>query len=487
MTRLAIVKTILVWLVCSVMLSASYSASTSGSQLGSLRISKHRDKTRIVIHIKQNPQFNVFVLSQPDRLVLDLKNIAQPKQWSIQRSLKSAVKAVRHAVHDGDLRVVFDLNDAIKPHSFVLNPDKLHKNYRLVIDVYASNVTIPASAKPAVSNNVKVVKPSQPKAFANLKLTDNVTASQINPTVKDEKAKQISLSQAPKQRNVIVVIDPGHGGKDPGAIGRRGTKEKNVVLAISKYLKREIDQQPGMQAVLTRSGDYYISLRQRLNLARRYKADIFVAIHADAFKNARSQGSSIYALSERGASSEAARWLAAKENYSELGEVQLSNKSNLLRSVLISLSQTATIRSSLKLGSAILHELDDFTKLHHDEVEQAPFVVLKSPDIPSILIETGFISNLSEEARLSNSSYQRKLASSITQGIQKYFQQYPPKNSWFANPPSFSSKRYTIKSGDNLKLIARQFNISVVALKKANKLKGENPVIYPGQQLTIPN
>ena len=236
----------------------------------------------------------------------------------------------------------------------------------------------------------------------------------------------------------MIVIDPGHGGKDPGAVGRRKTKEKKVVLSIAKYLKSYLNARPGYKAILTRKGDYYISLRQRLRIARKNKADLFVAIHADAFKHSRANGASVFALSERGASSEAARWLARKENYSELGGIDLDDKGNLLRSVLIDLSQTATIGASLELGDAILKEMGHFAKLHKGRVEQARFVVLKSPDIPSILVETGFLSNYTEERRLRTSKYQKKMAYAIMKGIDKYFRRRPPEDfQW----PNRSTKR----------------------------------------------
>jgi N-acetylmuramoyl-L-alanine amidase len=233
-------------------------------------------------------------------------------------------------------------------------------------------------------------------------------------------------------RKVVVVIDPGHGGKDPGASGPRGSKEKNVVLAISQDLYTDINATAGMRAVMTRDGDYYLTLRQRLQKARDADADIFIAVHADAYQNAQSRGASVYALSLKGASSEAARWLAAKENYSELGGVDLSDKNDMLRSVLIDLSQTATISASLKLGDDILAQMGLFTALHHVAVEQARFVVLKSPDIPSVLVETGFLSNNTEELKLRDAQYQQKVAKAILKGVIAYFYQQPPEGTWIA-------------------------------------------------------
>lgn len=231
----------------------------------------------------------------------------------------------------------------------------------------------------------------------------------------------------PLPRPFTVVIDAGHGGKDPGARGLRGTEEKIIVLGIAKKLAREINGTPHMRAVLTRKGDYFLPLRRRLVLARKDKADLFIAIHADAYFNNHATGASVYALSGRGATSEAARWLAQRENYSELGGVELNelkDRSPLVRSVLIDLAQTATNKDSLRLGNQVLYALDRVTSLHYRRVEQAPFIVLKSPDIPSILVETGFISNPREEYRLADTSYQNKIAHALFQGIRRYVEQY---------------------------------------------------------------
>jgi N-acetylmuramoyl-L-alanine amidase len=221
---------------------------------------------------------------------------------------------------------------------------------------------------------------------------------------------------------IVIVIDPGHGGKDPGAIGIKNVHEKAVVLSIAQKLEQLINQQPGFKAVLTRNGDYYLTLRQRLAIARQYHADMFIAIHADAYRDPLAHGFSVFALSLRGATSEAARWLAARENQSELmGGVDLADKEDILRSVLINLSQTATIEASLSIGWNLLNDVQTFAHLHHQKVEQAAFVVLKSPDIPSLLIETGFLSNAQEEKKLSSDSYQYSLTKAMMQGIQQYF------------------------------------------------------------------
>ncbi len=316
------------------------------------------------------------------------------------------------------------------------------------------------------------------------------TKAIVNATSNSEKESSAVVggvansSIAPSQKKIIIVIDPGHGGKDPGAIGGRGTQEKHVVLNISKYLQQAINKQPGFEAVLTRKADYYVGLRRRLTLARKYKGDMFVAVHADAFNNPKAHGASVYALSRRGATSEAARWLAVRENSSELmGGVDLADKGNMLRSVLIDLSQTATIRSSLAIGKELIGALKPIAALHNKRVEQAAFVVLKSPDIPSLLVETGFISNSREELKLRSSAYQRKVADALMRGIKMYFTRYPPRGTWLAYQ-RYGRQKYTVARGDTLSHIATRFSVSVADLKKANRLR-ENSVRV-GQVLSIP-
>ncbi len=334
--------------------------------------------TQVILTIPETIEYRDFTLTSPSRFVLDLydKNL----QWVDQELLDNPViKAIRHSVDakHNRLRLVFDLN--------YQTDVSLHKQSLIN---HSMRLTLSFQNKQAFSHG----------------------------------------------RDVIVVIDPGHGGKDPGALGRRHRREKDIVLSIAKKLQQSINQQRGFKAYLTRSTDRYLTLRQRLEIARRYHADMFIAIHADAYRRKAAQGASVYALSLKGASSEAARWLANRENASELmGGVELGDKSHLLKSVLLDLSQTATLRASLNIGEQVLNALGKVTKLHHAKVEQAAFVVLKSPDIPSLLIETGFISNWREELKLSSSRYQKHLASAITAGIKQYFLQKPPRGSWLSS------------------------------------------------------
>ena len=295
---------------------------------------------------------------------------------------------------------------------------------------------------------------------------------------------QLTMSQ-PKVRDIVVMIDPGHGGKDPGATGVNRRHEKTVVLAIAKKLQRFINQQKGFVAKLTRSGDYYLTLRQRLNIARKNKGDVFVSIHADAYNNKSANGASVFALSQRGATSEAARWLAERENRSELmGGVSLADKGNILRSVLIDLSQTATIGSSIQLGQQLLQNLSRVTRLHHKSVEQAAFVVLKSPDIPSLLVETGFMSSRREARLLSSSKYQSKLAYAIMRGLKQYFVQHPPRGTVLAAMEK-GDFRYYVKPGDTLGKIASKYKVGLRKLLSTNSLS-YNSTLQVGQLLLIP-
>ena len=413
-------------------------------ELTELRVSQTKTTARIVLGLSDPFVYQFFTLDKPDRVVIDLHDTQLKAKIDPNLFKKTPIQRIRNSVRkQQNLRLVLDLDEKLTADSFTLKP-KGERGYRLVIDLQKN------TTKKATSNQA---------------------------------SKKVKTPLNNELRDVVVVIDPGHGGKDPGANGFRGTHEKTVVLAIAKELKRLIDQVPGMQAKLTRSSDRYVGLRQRMALARKDEADLFVAIHADAYKNPKSHGASVFALSQRGASSEAARWLAEKENYSELGGVDLSDKSHLLRSVLIDLSQTATIGDSLELGDGVLKEMGKITALHNDKAEQARFVVLKSPDIPSILIETGFISNPSEELKLRDPKYRKKLAKAIFTGIKNYFWQYPPAHTLLAEERR--AKEYKIAREDSLSAIAQQFHISVRDLKHFNKLSSN--AIRVGQTLRIPS
>lgn len=424
------------------------------STVTDVRVAKHNGETQLILGLTAPFQYKLFTLKYPERIVVDLPNSQLARNFSKTNFSGTPIKTLRTAKKDNrTLRFVFDLRQAVTSRTIKLNKDKNY-NYRLVINL-------------------------KPKAKKAVKVTTNKKTTPVKP----RKPLPVVTVRVPKKlRNVIVVIDPGHGGKDPGATGLRGTHEKNVVLGISRNLQRLINQQHGMRAVMTRRADYYISLRRRLQIARKDKGDIFIAIHADAFKNRQSHGASVYALSPRGATSEAARWLAERENYSELGGVDLSDKSYVLRSVLLDLSQTATIGSSLQLGTAVLGNLGRITRLHNKKVEQARFVVLKSPDIPSILIETGFISNPREELNLRSSRFQRKVAQAILSGVKRYFWMNPPPGTLLA--AERRARTYKVVRGDSLSRIANRHHVPLRELKQLNRLSNNNVRI--GQVLRIP-
>lgn len=363
------------------------------------------NQIRLILSSSGPLQYHLFELDNPNRLVIDFKQAQLTYGLNKQAVKNNFIKQLRSSQQGSRLRLVFDLKNAVSYKSFV---DKETSVNRLTINL-SLKANIP---KPSINNTAIL-------SSAHKALSSSVPAYQDYAMI--------------GSKDVVIVIDPGHGGKDTGAIGQRGSYEKNDVLAISKQLQNLINHQKGFKAVLTRSSDYYLSLRQRLNLARRYKADMFIAIHADAFRNHQARGASVYALSERGATSEAARWLAERENQSELmGGVELNDKDNMLKSVLLNLSQTATIQSGLTVGYQLLISMGRISPLHHRKVEQAAFVVLKSPDIPSVLVECGFISNGQEESRLGNYNYQRQIASALSQGITSYFKLNPPRGTWLA-------------------------------------------------------
>ncbi|HEY3487579.1 MAG TPA: N-acetylmuramoyl-L-alanine amidase [Gammaproteobacteria bacterium] len=389
-------------IVC--LLAAGSAQAADKSDILAFRLSSMGDSTRLVFDLTGPVEHALFTLSKPERVVVDIRNVNLRTELPARPEQIPMINGIRNAPRDGDnLRVVLDLNQAVRPKSFLLAPDS-NAGHRLVIDLMGSEDTRPQT----------VTK---------------------------------RLPQAEQLRDVVIAIDAGHGGKDPGAVGKRGTSEKHVVLAIARELAQQINRQRGMKAILIRDGDYYIGLRERIKKARAQKADLFVSIHADAYKNTQAKGSSIYALSLRGASSEAAQWLANRENESELiGGVSLDDKDDLVASVLLDLSQTATIQSSLNIGDAVLQELERHGKLHHAKVQQAGFMVLKSPDIPSILVETAFISNPEEERKLSSRQYQTKMAQSILNGMKRYFQHSAPPGSLLAHDNQSANPALTAAS-----------------------------------------
>jgi N-acetylmuramoyl-L-alanine amidase len=430
------------------------------AQLQFIAINGNSSKTSVIFRFNQVVQYHAFVLNHPDRIVVDFKKTNTRLNLKTVPLPHAQVSDVRVGHPNADtLRLVFDIPQA----SVLLNKGSFQSTGRQL----AHELRIEWQPKILTGGRVFTVSPPAKQVVAIPTHTTN-----------HEKYYSPHASG-----DIVVVLDPGHGGKDPGAIGTRGHVEKQVVLAIALKLKQLIDKKPGMRAVLTRQGDYYVGLRDRMTIARRNNADIFIAIHADAFINHASQGASVFALSPRGATSEAARWLAEKENHSELGGVNLSelnDDNGIIRSVLLDLSQTATIDASLHMGAQVLRQLGTMTVLHNQHVEQARFMVLKSPDIPSILIETGFISNLQEEHNLTNPVYQLRLAQAIVQGVQRYFSDYPPRHT----KVPVMTHRYQVRPGESWSLIATRFHVSVAHLQTANHAMGRT--LMAGQTLTIP-
>lgn len=377
---------------CAILLVISLSTIVFASHLNQITVVQQQP-LMMKFSITGQDTHRIFTLHNPERIVIDFPNTTTHFNVNFLRT-SPLIKAARLGRPNAQtLRLVLETKQPVH-----FSSTRLANGWQLRLEPLATPLAKTLQNKPNVTTNHRQIA----------KVIHNIPRG---------------------NRDVVVVLDPGHGGKDPGAIGMNHTREKQVVLTIARQLKAYIDRQPGMRAVLTRNGDYYIGLRERMAIARKHNADLFIAIHADAFENHNSHGASVFALSQRGATSEAARWLAAKENYSELGGVNLSklhDQDGIIRSVLIDLSQTATISASLRLGHMVLRDLNHMTDLHSHKVEQARFMVLKSPDIPSLLIETGFISNPREEMNLNNPRYQMRLCQAIAGGIKTYFWDYPP-------------------------------------------------------------
>jgi N-acetylmuramoyl-L-alanine amidase len=384
-------------LLCFGMIAFPVITYAEAAYLTNIRVIKADKLTRVIFSLTQSAPQQMTLLG-PDRIAVDFDNTQLAEHLKNLRLPTDEVQAIKSEnLPTQKLRLIL----VVKANANAVMMPKAQSN-RYVLDIDTKNVIKMGSEKIS-----RVISTPVFTSIMNVK----------------------PVLQASKKHYVTtIVIDAGHGGKDPGAVGARGIKEKEVVLAIAKKLAEYINQQPNMHAVLTRDGDYFVPLRDRLKLARKGKADLFMSIHADSYFNNSATGASVYTLSHRGATSEAARWLAKRENDSELGGAdlnELGSQNVLLRSVLIDLAQAATTTDSLRLGSSILNAFDVFTKLSRSRVEQAPFVVLKSPDIPSVLVETGYISNPHEELRLRDAKYQAQLARALFNGIHSYLKKYP--------------------------------------------------------------
>ncbi len=443
----------------------------AASDVQSVRLWRAPDNTRLVFDLSGPVEHKIFTLTAPDRLVIDVTG-ATLKAELDQLPLKNTpVASLRAGQHDADtLRVVVDLHAPVAPKSFSLAPNQQY-GHRLVVDLFDQATAARAA--------------TQPPATA----TPATPAAPVSPTLPAVKLPATASSK----RDIVIAIDAGHGGEDPGAIGPGKIYEKHVVLQISKELQRQINADKGFRAELVRTGDYFIPLRKRTEIARKKGADLFVSIHADAAPRSAAYGASVFALSDRGATSETARWLADSENRSDLiggaGNVSLGDKDQMLAGVLLDLSMTASLSSSLNVGQKVLSNMGRITPLHKRRVEQAGFMVLKSPDIPSILVETGFISNPSEAKKLQTASHQQSLARSIHSGVRQFFHENPPPGTYvawlrdsgkIANAP----REHIVRSGESLALLAQRYQVSLTSLRSANNLR--NDVIKIGQTLNIP-
>ncbi len=432
MPRVLIIALLLTWLA----------APAGAGEVENVRVWAGPDKTRVVLDLDAQVDYRLFTLDAPHRLVVDIDAARMNATPTLDPDHSGVVQGVRHGVREGDdLRVVLDLADAARTKSFLLEPTGQY-GHRLVLDLY------PDGAETAT-----------------------------------ERVRQVARTLPEDNRDMIVAIDAGHGGEDPGAIGPAGSYEKNIVMAIARELARQVEAAPGMSAVLIRTGDYYVPLKERYQRAREARADLFVSIHADAFRDRSVHGSSVYVLSRRGASSEAARLLAASENASDrVGGVSLDQGDDMLRSVLLDLSQNASMEYSNTAAESLLGELGRVGKTHRRHVERANFVVLRSHDVPSVLVETGFISNPDDEKNLGSPRYRERLATALLRGIENHFRQTAPRGTWFA--ANRDTSEYIVQRGDTLGTIAQRYSVSLSQLRRANRLDGD--VIHPGAVLVIP-
>ena len=414
------------------------------ADIESVRLWRAPDSTRLVLDLSAAAEHNLFALQNPNRLVIDLRGSQLKTQFDKLDLANTPISGIRAAVRNKtDVRVVLDLKTTVSPKSFSLKVNEQYSD-RLVIDLFDKKRVISRSVEEVVKK---------------------------------------------KNRKIVIAIDAGHGGEDPGALGPRKVREKVVVFQIAKRIEKLFDSNPNFQGELVRSGDYYLAHRKRSQLARDKQADFFISIHADAFTDPKAHGASVYALSTKGATSEAARYLASKENRADLiggaSNLSLDNKDDVLAGVLLDLSMTATLSSSLEAGKYVLDNMGSVARLHKKKVEQAGFLVLKSPDLPSLLIETGFISNPKEARQLSSSKYQQRMANAIYDGLVEFYSAHPPVGTLLAKNGNTEARSYIIARGDTLSEIAVRYNTSVRKILRYNKMSSST--IRVGQRILIPS
>ena len=418
-------------------------AAQAASTVENVRIWSENQKTRVVLDLSRSIDHNIFTLRGPDRIVIDLKDSRLARSLTNLPKGDGAVRSIRSAIQaNGQLRVVLDLSESVRTRSFTAGPNAQYGD-RLVIDLTRTG-------------NLQPVK----------RASEEYT----------------------RGRDIVVAIDAGHGGHDPGALGRH-SQEKDIALTISKELARRVNAEPGMRAVLIRDRDVFVEHRNRMAIARKHKADLFISIHADAFKDSRANGASVLALNLVGASKEKNRQMQRRETVPvSVGDVSLHDKDKVLASVLFDLSQNAALSASLDVGAHVSKQMSLVAKMHTKTVKQQELIVLKSADMPSILVETGFISNAGEERKLRDKAHQGRLANSVLAGVRSYFYTNPPPNTRIAmnlrKNASQEQVRHVIARGDTLSEIAQRYNVSPAAIRSANKLP--NDKIRVGQTLNIP-
>ncbi|MBB1367882.1 N-acetylmuramoyl-L-alanine amidase [Pseudoalteromonas sp. SR44-5] len=443
-------RVVIKWMGAFLLLAISANLYAQNT-INSVRVWPSPDSTRVVFDLTDKPDFSYFMLKNPLRLVVDLENTDKIKDLPTIPSKHQIVSKLRYskAKSSQGVRFVFELTGAVKPVIFALAPTGPYKN-RLVVDLYDKNQAEPVAA----TSNTGV--------------------------------KKRELNQ---QRDIIIAIDAGHGGEDPGSIGPSGTYEKDITLQIAKRLERMIDAERGMISRMVRSGDYFVKLNTRTSRARQKKADFLVSIHADAFTSPQPNGASVWVLSLRRANSEIGKWIEDKEKHSELlggaaGVIKDTASEKYLAQALLDMSMDHSMKTGFSVAEGMVHELKKVAKLHKKEPQAASLAVLKSPDIPSILVETGFISNPREEKLLKSANHQERLAKAIFTSIKSYYLKNPPDDSLFASLKSQYPTKHKVRPGESLSLLASRYGVSVGKLKQVNQLKSNT--LFIGQELDIP-
>ena len=546
--------------VCAAILAGVFGMQGADAEdIRALSVVESGGRTKALIEVPDTVEYSVFALSKPNRLVLDLHNSRFARGFSLPgpNGVVSNIRTGQPSA--GEARVVFDLTDAVHTRSYFQHDGdhallvvELADNHAAAMaddssargapkqsaathapatkstalpapvmqpisDKVTAIETIPAPSHPDVAQ-LRRLNPKVPPPVSTALIVPSAIAGQpatvtTAPVTASDDTQQVAMVASRKrngartvhdlfgarQRKLVVAIDAGHGGQDPGAHGLNGSLEKNVTLAVARELARQINAEPGMQAVLTRKGDSFIPLAERYRIARRARADIFISIHADADPTHTATGSSVFVLSQRGASSQAARWLADQENAADLiGGVSLGDKDSTLASVLLDLSQSATMRASDDVARNVLASLHNLGRTHKSQVERANFVVLRSPDVPSMLVETAFITNPGEEQNLNDPNYRSRLATAITGGVRDYFSANPLPGTIFAREEApttvpmqiarletpTATREHVVERGESLTDIADQYGVSVRALRSANGISGMR--VKPGMRLAIP-